>query len=413
VIRLALAAALSAVTPAVVQAPPPTAHQPTPTRPEGAQLTVTLLTIETGGLIWERFGHNGIWIHDAVAGTDHLYDYGRFSFTQAHFFYNFARGRMWYSMGDTNDVAAVIDFYAREGRKIWAQELDLAPEARAKLRDFLEWNIRPENRGYAYDYYRDNCSTRIRDALDRALGGPIARYGVQPSGMTWREETRRLDEHDALLYTGLMIGLGRPVDREMSRWEQMFLPIRLREHLDRITVTGPDGVARPVVKSERVLAPGGSWPVPDRPHDWTVRYLAAGLLLGGVMAWLGARGAGWARGAFLALGTLWALVGGVLGLVLTWLWAFSSHVAAHANENVLLFNLLALGLAVVLPAAVRGNPRRGNAARRLALWIAALAALGVVLKIVPGFHQSNLDLIALALPAHAGVWLGLRSRPPA
>ena len=168
-IGLALAAAVIAVTPAANRTSLPTVHQPPPAGPEGAQLTVTLLTFETGGLIWERFGHNGIWIHDAAAGTDHLYDYGRFSFKEAHFIYNFARGRMWYSMGDTNDVAAVIDFYAREGRKIWAQELDLAPEARAKLRDFLEWNIRPENRGYAYDYYRDNCSTRIRDALDVAL----------------------------------------------------------------------------------------------------------------------------------------------------------------------------------------------------------------------------------------------------
>lgn len=403
---LALAAVLAL-------AAPPAGLAPLPASPGGAQLTVTLLTFETGGLLWERFGHNGLWIHDAAAGTDHLYDYGRFSFTAPHFIYNFARGNMWYSMGDTNDVAAVIEFYANEGRKIWAQELDLTPEARERLRDFLEWNIRPENRGYAYDYYRDNCSTRIRDALDRALGGPIARYGVRPSGMTWREETRRLDEHDALLYSGLMIGLGRPVDREMSRWEQMFLPIRLREHLDSISVAGPDGVTHPVVKSERVLAPGGRWPVPARPHDWTLRYLTVGVLLGGLLAWLGARGAGVGRTAFLALGTLWVLLGGVLGLVLTWLWGFSSHEAAHANENVLLFNPLTFALAIVLPAAVRGWAWARLPARRLALTGVALAALALGLKLVPGFHQSNLDLVALALPAHAGVWLGLRSRSPA
>ena len=402
-IGLALAVTVALSQPA--SAPPLTVHRSPFTAP-GSELTVTLLTFETGGLLWERFGHNGIWMHDAAAGTDHLYDYGRFSFTAPHFIYNFARGNMWYSMGDTNDVAAVIEYYAGEGRRIWAQELEIAPEQRARLRDFLEWNIRPENRGYAYDYYRDNCSTRIRDALDMALGGPIKRYGVQPSGMTWREETRRLDEHNVLLYTGLMVGLGRPVDEEMSRWEQMFLPIRLREHLDSITVSGPDGVARPVVKAERVLAPGGRWPVPDRPHDRTLWYLAFGLLLGG-------RGAGWARATFLGLGTLWALLCGVLGLVLTWLWGLSSHIAAHANENVLLFNLLAIVLAVVLPGAVRGNPRRQKAARRLALGVAALAALGLALKAVPGFHQSNLDLISLALPVHAGVWLGVRSRAPA
>jgi hypothetical protein len=413
VIGLALAAGLAIAAAVGRQARPLTVDRSPLTGPPGSALTVTLLTFETGGLLWERFGHNGIWIHDAAAGTDHLYDYGRFSFTAPHFLYNFARGNMWYSMGDTNDVAAVIDFYAREGRKIWAQEIDLSPEARAKLRDFLEWNDRPENRGYAYDYYRDNCSTRIRDALDMALGGPIRRYGVQPSGMTWREETRRLDEHNALLYTGLMVGLGRPVDEEMSRWEQMFLPIRLREHLDSITVDGTDGVARPVVKSERVLASGGRWPIPDRPHDWTLGYLAFGLLLGGVLAWLGGRGTGWARAAFIAIGTLWALLCGVLGLVLTWLWGLSTHIAAHANENVLLFNVLAVALAVVLPGAARGNPRRRNAARRLALAVAALAALALVIKIVPGLHQSNLDLIALALPVHAGVWLGVRSRPRA
>ena len=410
---LALAAVLLAAAPLAAQRGPLTVDRSPLTAVPGSELTVSLLTFETGGLVWERFGHNGILIHDAAAGTDRVYDYGRFSFTAPHFLFNFARGRMWYSMGETHDLAALVELYRREGRRILVQELDFTPAERVKLRDFLAWNIRPENAGYAYDYYRDNCSTRIRDALDRALGGPIRRYGARPSGMTWREETRRLDEHDVLLYTGLMIGLGRPVDREMTRWEQMFLPIRLREHLDSVTVAGADGVARPLVKSERVLAEGGRWPVPARPHDWTLGYLTAGGLVGGLLALLGRAGAaGAGRALFLALATLWALLAGLLGLVLTWLWGLSSHVAAHANENLLLFNLLALALAVVLPAAVRGRPWAVLPARRLALAVAGLAALGLLLKLVPGFHQANRELIALALPLHAGVWLGLRSPAP-
>jgi hypothetical protein len=410
---LALAAAL-----ALGQAPrpaPPVGPDP------GAALTVTLLTFETGGLVWERFGHNALWIHDAATGADFLYDYGRFSFGHttadlARFVYNFARGRMWYSMGETNDVAFVVDFYAKAGRKIWAQELDLPPLRRQELRDFLEWNIRPEHAGYAYDYYRDNCSTRIRDAIDRALGGALKAYGAAPSSMTWREETRRLDEHSWLLYTGLMTGLGQPVDRVMSRWEQMFLPIRLREHLDSVTVPGPDGARHPAVRTERVLAEGGRWPVPVRPSDWTLRYLLAGILLGGSLAWLGRPGAtltpaGGRRWAFLALATLWELLAGLAGLILTWLWGFSAHVVAHDNENLLLFNLFALALAVVLPSALRGRSWALKPARRLALLVAALAALGLLLKAFPAFRQSNLELIALALPAHLGVWLGLSSSP--
>ncbi|HJR34177.1 MAG TPA: DUF4105 domain-containing protein, partial [Gemmatimonadales bacterium] len=258
----------------------PLTAQPEP----GSELTVTLLTYETGGLVYERFGHNAIWIRDSVRGTDRHYDYGRFDFEQKHFLLRFAEGKMLYSMGEDSLPDKYIRFYASEGRKIRAQELDLTPAQRKQLRDFLEWNIQPGNAQYAYDYYLDNCSTRIRDALDRVLGGAIRRYAEQPSGFTWRDETRRLDEHNPFLYTGLMLALGQPVDEEMSRWEQMFLPIRLSEHLDSVKVAGPDGALRPVVKSFQVIAEGGRWPVPARPSNWTWRYLLVGLVVGSGLA---------------------------------------------------------------------------------------------------------------------------------
>lgn len=401
--RAVVAAALAAMAP----------HAPATPQPEpGSELTVSLLTYETGGEVWERFGHNAILIHDAATGIDHHYDYGRFDFREAHFYLHFAQGRMWYSMGDTTDPAAVIDFYTAEGRKIWLQELDLTPAQRTALRDFLAWNIRPENAKYAYNYYLDNCSTRIRDALDRAVGGAIRRSSRTPSGFTWRDETRRLDENNVFLYTGLMALLGEPVDVEMSRWEQMFLPGRLREGMDSVRITGADGVERPLVKSERVLAEGGRWPVPERPSGWTWRYLGLGLILGGLLALLGRAGGRGVGFVYLALATLWELVAGVVGLIITWLWALSTHMVAHWNENILLFNLLCLALAIALPMAVRGRPGAAKAARRLALSVTALAALTLLIKLWPAFHQSNLDLIALALPLHAGVLLGFRTRSP-
>ena len=381
---------------------PLTAQEP------GSELTVTLLTYETGRLVFERFGHNAIWIHDSARGTDRHYDYGRFDFDQKNFFLRFAQGKMWYSMGEDSLPQKYIQYYASEGRKVRAQELDLTPAQRTQLRDFLEWNIRPENAGYASDYYLDNCSTRIRDALDRVLGGAIRRYAEQPSGFTWREETRRLNQHNPFLYSGLMLGLGQPVEEEMSRWEQMFLPIRLSEHLDSVRVAGPDGALRPVVRSKQVISEGGRWPVPARPSNWTWRYLAVGVVLGGVLMWVG----GVRRGLFLALATLWALLAGIAGLAVTWLSLLSGHRAAHQNENILLFNLLVLALAVLLPFAIRRGGGALKAARRLALVVAALAALGLLLKLVPAFNQSNLELIALALPIHLGLWLGLRTREP-
>ncbi len=367
----------------------------------GSELTVTLLTYETGERMWERFGHNALWLHNSVTGEDEHYDYGRFSFEKPHFLLRFIEGRMWYSMGFESNVPGVVEAYARQGRRIWAQELALSPAQRAALRQFLHWNWQPEHREYFYDYYRDNCSTRIRDAIDSVIGGALRRYGEQPSGMTWRDETRRLNQNNTALYTGMLLVLGEPVDAEMTRWEQMFLPMRLRQHVDSVQIAGPDGALHPLVRNERLLNPGGRWDVPDRPSSWLLGYFLAGLVAGAGLVLLGR------TRALLPLATLWALLTGLAGAFMTYLWAGSHHVAAYRNENLLLCTLPALLLAFVLPKALRRRAWAVEPARRLALLIVLLGGLALLLKPLPWFRQHNLEVIALFLPLNLGLWLGL------
>ena len=61
----------------------------------------------------------------------------------------------------------------------------------------------------------------------------------------------------------------------------------------------------------------------------------------------------------------------------------------------------------MLPFAIR-SPRTGRAAERLALVVAGLSLLGLALKLLPGFDQTNGHVIAIALPAHLGIAAGLR-----
>jgi hypothetical protein len=293
---------------------------------------------------------------------------------------------------------------------VWVQELDLTPAERAALRDFLEWNERPENRFYRYDYYRDNCSTRVRDALDRVLGGRIrAATDTIATGHSYRFHTSRLIASDLPLYTGLLLALGRPADRPLTAWEEMFLPLELRQWVRHVTVVDDSGRVVPLVKSERTLFASTMPAPPPVPPARVPGYLVAGLGLGLGLWWLGRRAgtSARARRGFAWLAGGWALVVGIGGALLGGLWAFTDHTVAYRNENLFQANLILLPLAVLVPAAARGT----NWARRPAVALGALVAAGslagLALKALPSFPQHNWEILALAVPANLGLALGV------
>jgi hypothetical protein len=384
---------------------------------DGSELTVYVMTMGPGSLVWERFGHNAIWVHDAARGTDKAYNYGLFDFEQENFILRFVQGRMLYWM-EGFDAYLTAEHYRRDDRSVWVQELELTPEERLRLRDFLEWNEREENRYYRYDYYRDNCSTRVRDALDMVLGGRL-REGTEaePAGASFRSHTRRLTTNDLTIYTALNMGLGSPVDRPISRWEEMFLPLKLREHLREMTTVDASGREVPLVKMEATLYESGRAPVRDEPPGWWPGYLLAGLLIGGLVVLL-ARFSSTTRAArygFVLLAGLWSLLAGLGGLVLFGLWAFTDHAAAYANENLFQLNPLSLALLVLVPATAYGVERSRRMAIGVAAAVAAISLLGLLVKVLPWFVQVNGEVIALALPIHLAVagsmYLLVRAQP--
>ena len=379
----------------------------TPAAEPGSELTISLVTMGPGKYVWERFGHNAIRVTDARTGADTTYNYGMFDFGHENFFRNFASGRMDYWM-EGHDANREIRSYMRANRSVWVQVLNLTPAQKVQLRDFLLWNARPENRFYRYHYYYDNCSTRVRDALDGVLGGVIERATDHaPSGTTFRSHSRRLTENNPFIYTGIHIGLSRPTDREITQWEETFLPLALRERVRELTVADENGAQQPLVLSEETLFLSTDDPPPDAPPRWWPRYLTLGLALGAILALSGRRRdtRRGARALFAVVGTLWSLVAGIAGVALAYLWFFTDHVTSYANENLLQFFPLSLALVVLIPLAARGTGS-ATAARRVALGVAALSLIGLVMKILPG-SQVNCEIIALALPAHLGLLAGI------
>ncbi|HEX6373518.1 MAG TPA: DUF4105 domain-containing protein [Longimicrobium sp.] len=393
-------------------AAPVSARAQTPLAVPDTGLTVTLLTMGQGDLVWEKFGHNALWIHDAAAGTDRVYNYGMFDFNSPGYWGRFIKGNWLYQLG-VHDLRTTVYNYEYFHRAIWAQELNLTAAQKRELATFLENNALPQNREYLYDYYRDNCSTRIRDALDRVIGGRLrAATSDSLTGTTYRWHSERLILEDRPSYFGLAAGLGPGADREITAWEEMFLPFKVQEQVRKIRVPDASGREVPLVAREwTLLEAQGRAPERPTPPVWTPYFLLAGLLIAGLLVWMGSRAprSALARLGFSAVGALWLLFAGTAGVMLIGLWAFTNHQIAYRNENLLQLSPLALPLVLLVPCLAYGARWAARPAWLLAAAVAALSVLGFAMQILPGLDQRNSQIIALALPINLALAWTVRS----
>ena len=296
---------------------------------DGTNLTIYLLTFGQGDEVWEEFGHNAIWVHDARTNDDMTYNWGMFSFDEPQFIRRFLSGNTHYWMQGI-ELAAVMMEYRRFNRTVLAQELNLSPEQRLALNQTLAWDSLPQNKFYRYDYFRDNCSTRVRDALDRAFGSQIrAATDTIITPTTYRWHTARLTAGDLPLYTGIQLALGHRADKPLSAWDEMFLPVPMSARLRSVRVTGLNGARIPVVVSERILFQATRDPEPTSPPNYLAGFIAVGAVLAGLIVYLvrlGENGSTAARFFATLLTTFWTLLSGFLGLAVLSAWLLTQHV---------------------------------------------------------------------------------------
>ncbi len=222
----------------------------------GDPLTVQVMTMGPGDHPFVKFGHDAIWIRDAANHTDRVYNFGTFRFDSPRLIFDFLGGRLSYWLS-VSSLRSVLIEYQHENRDISAQELRLAPEAKRLLRDRLDENARPENRAYKYDYFLDNCSTRVRDALEGVIPGtPFHAAARAPARMSLRQHALRMTAEPLWFYLALDLVLGPEVDRPIGRWTEMFLPAELATGL---TAT-PGLVAGETVLFKARRPSGRCWP---------------------------------------------------------------------------------------------------------------------------------------------------------
>ncbi|HEY4554934.1 MAG TPA: DUF4105 domain-containing protein [Lysobacter sp.] len=362
---------------------------------------IGIATMQPGEIFFERFGHDSVVVVDADTGRATSYNFGFFDPTEPDFVARFVRGDMRYRLAAL-PFEQDLQMYADAGRGVSVQWLDLDPAQATALARALEVNARPENAHYRYDYFLDNCATRVRDAVDFALGGELRRQlQGRSQGHTYRSEATRLASPAWWMWLGFDIGLGPAADRPLSLWDSAFVPMRLADSLGNARNTR----GTPLVQSVQPVLPHELPPEPPgRPRPWWP-WALAGLALG-----IAAAVAGRSHPRRIAAAALpfWALCA-VAGSLMLFIWFGTEHRFGWANHNLALFSPLCW---LLLPGG--WSIARGRAAPRWFGWmlvaIVAVAAASLFLLWLPAFPQRNAHWIALMLPLHAGFASGLFHR---
>jgi hypothetical protein len=180
----------------------------------GEDLQVHVVTFGPGDDIAEWFGHAAIVIEDTARNEARLYNYGEYAFDPT-LALRYLLGHLTFQVGE-RPYRPTLQRYAQKNRDVRLQTLALSSTQKKALATLLTENVRPENRQYRYDHYSDNCTTRIRDALDVVTGGALRRQ-ADAGLLTLREHTASLSAVDPVLSVLIDLLLNDEVDRPISR----------------------------------------------------------------------------------------------------------------------------------------------------------------------------------------------------
>lgn len=371
---------------------------------------VSLVSILPGDQVYSVFGHSALRIRDPATGIDRSYNFGTFDFGESplavvSFVARFTYGDLNYRLA-VQDGARVIDWYWRElERASIEQTLGLTRDEAQELFRRLEINALEENAYYQYDFFFDNCATRLRDAIEAVLG-PKLSFDAEPPGRSFRQLLDPYLVDDRWLDLGMDLGLGLPADRQATAREATFLPEHLAEYFAAGRIEREGGSRPLVVVTERLTGPADvSWRPGGDPR-WPVIAGWALFGLGLLVTWRDARDPA-RRSRPVGDAVFFGLLG-VAGLAVAFLWFVSLHEVTDTNFNLAWALPTHLVLAVMLA--------RRKAGRSTGAYLAATAGLAAILLAgMPAWPQelpAALAPLLLLIVVRAGwlAWVRLLSR---
>lgn len=189
---------------------------------------VYLVTCAPGTASYSIYGHTALRITMRNAPFDMVYNWGIFDFSTPNFVYRFAKGKLDYMLG-AYSYERFLEEYIAEGRSVWSQKLNLTTEEKEKLFTLINENLKPENVKYRYDFFFDNCATRVRDIIAAAATDTVI-FPEREKSWSFRQLIDPYQKVLPWLDFGADMLLGLQADRKATVADEMFLPIYLRDN---------------------------------------------------------------------------------------------------------------------------------------------------------------------------------------
>jgi len=345
---------------------------------------VSLLTCGQGKALYEAFGHSAIRVYDPSQGLDVVFNYGVFDFNQENFYANFAKGNMLYMLG-LSQTADFLFAYRNYGRSVREQVLNLDSAERVSVFRFLDNNLQVENRNYLYNYFRNNCSTKIPEMLDSALGKRIVwRHSDINGKASYRSLIYDYTVFNAWGRLGIDLGLGAVIDQSIGGKELNFLPIELEKSIVRASIRREMTDFPLVIETKTLYEPAVFFA--SDPYFTGPVFLLTILLLTIFLSWYYS---GKSSLPFRIFRTIVLVGTGALGLVELCIWLFTNHIDAAWNFNLLWANPLWLAIGF---CSLIWEKRLYSTFRFMRFYFPALLALWFFLP-----QTLNTDLIPLVI----------------
>ena len=288
---------------------------------------ISILTIESGASLYDAFGHSAFRINDSIAKVDVIFDYGRYDFNAPNFYLKFVQGKLNYKIG-ANHFKDFYQSYVAQNRQVKEQILNLNFEEKEKLYKFLIRNYRPENQNYLYDFFYDNCATKIMDVAQTATGNSITFHTPENlDSESFRSLIYQNVKPNSWGGFGIDLALGSVIDRDIDSKHFMFLPEYIALFFENATLKNDI----PLVAESKILYESKK---ADSNTNFLLSPLFVFLIISMLILYITYTDYK-KRSRSRILDTLIFSLTGSIGIVVLLLWFATDHTATANNYNLL------------------------------------------------------------------------------